>query len=87
MLLFTYLLYCTVFRFRTLVHFRRCRFSNIGEVAGHMYTSCIVSGCSGMDFSGCQRSIIIMVEHAVDRSLSGEQTWCRYVDSVPNSQW
>ena len=21
----------------------------------------------------------IMVEHAVDRSLSGEQTWCRYV--------
>ena len=21
----------------------------------------------------------IMVEHAVDRSLSGEQTWCRFV--------
>ena len=32
----TYFLYCTVFRFCTLVHFRCCWFEKVGE-CGHMY--------------------------------------------------
>ena len=33
---FTYLLYCTVFRFCTLVHFRCCRFEKVGECWSHV---------------------------------------------------
>jgi len=40
----------------------------------------IVSRVSGIDFSRCVKcEDYITVDHAVDRSLSGEQTLCWYV--------
>ena len=49
-------IYCVV-RFRTLVHFRRCRFENVGECRSHVYLAVSALVYSGLDFSRCQRSI------------------------------
>jgi len=74
----TYLLYCTVFRFCTLVHFRCCWFEKCRWTLVRCVMSCIDSGIFWTGIFEMPEEYI-MVEHAVDRSLSGEQTWCRYV--------
>ena len=51
---------------------------NVGEHWSDVLLSCIDSGIFWTGIFEMPEEYI-MVEHAVDRSLSGEQTWCRYV--------
>ena len=79
-LLWVYFTYLLVW-FGTLVHFRWAVHSKLWKV-GEDSVVCIFSCIdSGIFWTGIfeMPEEYIMVEHAVDRSLSGEQMLCRYV--------
>jgi len=73
-----------VYLFTVLCGFARWSFldgvgsRNVGGNSVRCVMSCIDSGIFWTGIFEMPEEYI-MVEHAVDRALSGEQTWCRYV--------
>ena len=64
--------------FGILVHFRYCKFENVGEDSVISIISCIGSGIFWTGFFEMPEEYI-MVEHAVDRSLERAVRLSRYV--------
>ena len=69
------LIYCTV------LYLDFTRWSILDVVGSRWFGSGFCMCVSGIFWTGIfeMPEEYIMVEHAVDPSLSGEQTWCRYV--------
>jgi len=83
----TYLLYCTVFRFCTLVHFRCCWFEMVRFRFLHVCLWYVLDWnwlviVSGIFWTGIfeMPEVYIMVDYVVDRSLERAVKLWRYVE-------